>query len=263
MAVNIHPTAIVDKDAQIDEDVSIGPYAVVESNTRIGRGTTIGSHALIGWGTRLGKNIRIFNGASVGTIPQDLKFEGEETTLFIGDNTIIREFCTINRGTKEAGTTKIGKNCALLAYCHVAHDCFVGDNVIASNSLALAGHARVGNYVGIGGVVAVHQFCRIGDHAFIQAGTRVVKDIIPFSMIGGDPGNPKVVGVNTVGLQRRGFDSDRRSRIKNAYRILFKKSDTVEEGIKEIEKEFPGDTDISLLISFLKESERGIVRTAL
>ncbi|MFP4416458.1 MAG: acyl-ACP--UDP-N-acetylglucosamine O-acyltransferase [Fibrobacterota bacterium] len=262
MAVDIHSTAIVDSSAELDENVSVGPFSIIEANTQIGSGTSIGSHAFIGWGTRLGKNLRIFHGASIGTIPQDLKFAGEETTLHIGDNTIIREFCTLNRGTKEAGVTKIGANCALLAYCHVAHDCIVGDNVIVSNNLAMAGHVHVGNFVGIGGVVAIHQFCRVGDYAFIQAGTRLVKDVLPFAMIGGDPADPKVVGVNTVGLQRRGFDSDRRNRIRRAYRILFKKAETVEDGVRQIEEMYPDDSDIKSIISFVKNSERGIARMA-
>jgi len=260
VATTIHPTAIVDPEAQLGENVTIGPCAVIEDNVQIGDGTSIGSHALVAWGTRMGRNNRIFNSASVGTIPQDLKFAGEETTLEIGNSNIVREFCTLNRGTVAAGKTVIGSNCALLAYCHVAHDCVVGDNVIASNCLALAGHATIGNYVTIGGVVAIHQFCKIGDHAFIQSGTRVLRDIIPFAMCGGDMSKPTIAGINKVGLERNGFDDKRRLKIKRAYKILFRQEHTIENALIELEKEFAGDNDISLLVDFVKNSERGIIR---
>jgi UDP-N-acetylglucosamine acyltransferase len=260
VATSIHPTAIVDAKAKLGAHVTIAPYAIVEANVEIGDESSIGSHARIAWGTRMGRACRIFNGASVGTIPQDLKFAGEETTLEIGDNAIIREFCTLNRGTAAAGKTVVGNDCALLAYCHVAHDCVVGDGVIASNGLALAGHVTVGNYVTFGGFVTVHQFTKIGDHVFIQADSRILRDIVPFAMCGGDPGDPRIAGINKVGLERRDYDEKRRAKIKRAYRILFRQELTVESAIAELEKEFAGDTDISLLVDFVKTSGRGIIR---
>lgn len=259
MASSIHPTAIVDSGATIGENVTIGPYVVVENNVFIGDGCEIGSHALIAYGTTLGKSCRIFHGASVGTIPQDLKYKGEVTTLAIGDNTIIREFCTINRGTKARGETVIGKNCALLAYCHVAHDCVLGDKVVMSNNAVLGGHIEVGNYVVIGGLVGIHQFCRIGDYAFIGARGLVLKDIIPFSLCAAGPSNKeRIVGINKVGLERNGFDSERRAKIKRAYKILFRDGLAVKEALVKLSDVFQEDEDIQKIINFIQESDRGI-----
>jgi len=262
MATTIHPTAIVDPAAKLGVDVHIGPYAVIEANVEIGDRTSIGCHALVAWGTRMGSGCRVFHGASVGTIPQDLKFAGEETTLEIGDNTIIREFCTLNRGTKAAGKTVVGNGCALLSYCHVAHDCFVGNNVIASNNLALAGHVIVDNDVTFGGFVTVHQFSRIGAYAFIQSGSRIGKDIIPFALVGGDSDNPHIAGINKVGLERRGYDEARRTKIKRAYKTLFRQDLTIEQALPALAQQFPGDADIAAIVDFIKGSKRGIVRMA-
>jgi UDP-N-acetylglucosamine acyltransferase len=260
MTGSIHPTAIIAAGATIGAEADIGPYAVIEDDVVIGERCRIGSHALIAAGTRLGTGCRIFNGASVGTVPQDLKFEGEYSTLTIGDNTIVREFCTINRGTKAAGATVIGKNCALLAYCHVAHDCVIGDNVVVSNNLAMGGHVVVGNNVGIGGLVIIHQFCRIGDNAFIAGGVRILKDVVPFAMCGGDPGDPRIFGINTIGLERHGFDTDRRMKLKRAFRVLFRQGLTVADALDELPLAFPGDSDIQQLIAFIKTTQRGIIR---
>jgi UDP-N-acetylglucosamine acyltransferase len=260
MAGGIHPTAIIDPSAAIGADVEISPYVVIEGDVVIGDRCRIGSHALIAAGTRLGAGCRIFNGASVGTIPQDLKFEGEYSTLTIGDNTIIREFCTINRGTKAAGATVIGKNCAFLAYCHVAHDCIIGDNVVVSNNLAMGGHVVVGNNVGIGGLVIIHQFCRIGDCAFIAGGVRILKDVVPFAMCGGDPGDPRIFGINTIGLERHGFDTDRRMKLKRIFRVLFRQELTVSDALDELPLTFPDDEDVKKIIAFIKTTQRGIIR---
>lgn len=256
----IHPTAIVDADARIGEGVTIGPFAVVEDAVVIGDGSTIGSHALIAHGTTLGKSCHVFHGASVGTIPQDLKYKGETTILTIGDNTIIREFCTINRGTIASGKTVIGRNCALLAYCHVAHDCVLGDDVVMSNNVGLAGHVQVGNNVGMGGFIGVHQFSRIGDYSFIGANIWLRKDVIPFALIGGNMNAPRIAGINSVGLERNGFDSERRQKLKRAFRMLFKEQLSVQEALGSLTEQFPGDTDVSLLVQFVKDSERGIYR---
>jgi UDP-N-acetylglucosamine acyltransferase len=260
VAPSIHPTAIVDPAASLGGNVTVGPYAVIEGNVSIGDDSVIGSHALIAWGTRLGSACRVFYGASVGTIPQDLKFAGEETTLEIGNNVVIREFCSLNRGTKAAGKTVVGDNCVLLAYCHVAHDCVLGSGVIASNNMGLAGHVEVGNFVGLGAYALFHQFCHVGDHAFVQAGCRMGKDVVPFALCGGDPHDPRIVGINKVGLERRGFDEERRAKIKRAYRLLFRKGLTQEEALPALRETFPGDDDVAFLIDFVERSERGIVR---
>ncbi|MBD3392757.1 MAG: acyl-ACP--UDP-N-acetylglucosamine O-acyltransferase [Chitinivibrionales bacterium] len=260
VATTIHPTAIVDSKATLGENVSVGPYAIVEDNVEIGDGSSIGPHALVAHGTRMGRTCRVFHGASVGTIPQDLKFAGEETTLEIGENTIIREFCTLNRGTSAAGKTVVGKNCALLSYCHVAHDCMLGDNVIASNNLGLAGHVTVGNHVTFGGFVIYHQFGRIGDYVMVQSGCRLSKDIVPFALCGGNADEPRIVGINKIGLERRGFDDERRGRIKRAFKILFREGLRQDEALASLEQTFPRDADIAHLIDFVRNSQRGIVK---
>ena len=259
MSSTIHPTAIIDPNAKIGKRVTIGPYAVIENNVTIGDSCEIGSHVLVANGTTLGKSCKIFHGASIGTIPQDLKYKGEDTTLIIGDNAIIREFCTINRGTIANGKTVIGNNCALLAYCHIAHDCIVGDNVIVSNSLQMAGHIEVGNYVNISGLVAMHQFCRVGDYAFIGARSLILKDILPFALCAGGPsGTERILGINKVGLERNGFDSERRAKIKRAFKILFRDGFEIKKALKELVKKFPDDEDIIRIITFIEKSERGI-----
>lgn len=259
MSSEIHSTAIIGDNVSLGENVSIKPYAVIEDNVNIGDKVTIGSHALIGTNTTIGDGSTIFNGASVGTIPQDLKYEGEDTTLVIGKNTIIREFCTINRGTVENGSTVIGDNCALLAYCHVAHDCVLGNNVVISNSLSMAGHVKVGDFVVIGGDSAVHQFCKIGSYSMIGARSFITKDVVPFSLCAkGEAGAERVVGINKVGLERRGFDESRRRVIKNAYKILFRKGYTIKDASVELEKEYADNKDIEFLLEFINSSERGL-----
>jgi UDP-N-acetylglucosamine acyltransferase len=258
MATEIHPTAIVDPGAKLGANVSIGPYAIVEHDVAIGDNTSIGSHAIIGAYTILGKENRIFHGAAVGLIPQDLKFSGEKTTLRIGDRNIIREFCTINRGTVARGETVIGNDCALLAYCHVAHDCVIGDRLVVSNNLAMAGHVTVGNHVTIGGVCSFHQFTRIGDHVMVQATSYVTQDIIPFALTGTEP--VRVVDVNKIGLERRGFSAERIGNIKRAYRILFREHLRLEEALAKLDESYRGDADIAAIVSFIKGSERGILR---
>lgn len=260
MASGIHETAIVDPAAEIGCDVQVGPYSIVESGVVIGDGCVIGPHVLVATKTRLGSGCRVFKGASVGTIPQDLKFMGEETVLTVGDNTIIREFCTLNRGTKANWATVIGSNCALLAYCHVAHDCVLGDNVVASNGLAMAGHVKVGDNVTMGGGVSIHQFARVGEHAFIGANITILKDVIPFALCGGEQHNPRIVGINKVGLERKGFDADRRAKIKKIYRILFRDGFVMEKSLCTVEERFPDDDDARKIVAFVRDSGRGIYR---
>jgi UDP-N-acetylglucosamine acyltransferase len=260
VGVNIHPTAIVDSAAKLGTDVAIGPYSVVEANVEIGDRTVIGCHTVVAWGTRMGAGCRIFNGVSVGTIPQDLKYAGEETTMEIGNNTIIREFSTLNRGTIAAGKTVVGNNCALLAYSHIAHDCIVGNNVIASNNLTLAGHVTVCDYVTFGGYVAIHQFCRVGEFAFIQSGCRVLRDVLPFAICGGDTDNPHLAGINKVGLERRGYDEERRTKIKRIMKKLFSGELSVAQTLPALLEQYPGDSDVMAIVEFVKTSQRGIYR---
>jgi UDP-N-acetylglucosamine acyltransferase len=260
METVIHPTAVVDPKAKLGAGVLVGPYAIIESNVEIGDETAIGPHALVAWGTRMGKRCTVHHAATVGTIPQDLKFAGEETLCRIGDDNIIREYVSINRGTKASGETVIGNNCAILAYCHIGHDCIIGNNLIVSNNLAMAGHVIVGNHVTIGGVCSFHQFTHIGDHAFIGASSYINQDVVPFALTGADP--IRVVGINKVGLERRGYSPERQRDIKRAYKILFRDKLTVEAAIIKMEESFPGNEDVKLLIEFVKKSTRGLLRMA-
>jgi UDP-N-acetylglucosamine acyltransferase len=254
----IHKTAIVEKSAELAEDVSVGPYTIIEGDVRIDSGTQIGPHVLLASGTRIGKNCRVSNGAVLGTQPQDLKFAGEKTTLEIGNNTTIREFATLNRGTTDHWKTVIGENCLLMAYSHVAHDCTIGNNVIIANSVNLAGHVTIDDFVGIGGVTPIHQFVHIGKHAFIGGGFRVPKDIPPFILAMGEP--LRFGGLNTVGLKRRGFSEDLLARIKKAYRIIYNSKLLLVDALKKIEDEIEPVEEITYLVSFFRDSERGVIR---
>jgi len=254
----IHPTAIIDPGAQIGADVSIGPYTVIESDVIIGNGSEIGPHAMIGNGTRMGERCRVFMGASIGLEPQDKKYAGEKTLTFIGDDTLIREYVTINRGTSATGATRVGARGWIMAYCHIAHDCVVGDDVTISNALAMAGHVTVGNHVTIAGIVSINQFCRIGDHAMVGARARVSSDIVPYALIGTEP--LRVVSINKVGLERRGFTSDQISNLKRAYKILFRDGLQLNEALTKIDAEFPGDASIKVLTDFVRGSEKGFLR---
>lgn len=260
MGSMIHPMAVVDPKAQLGENVTIGPFAIVEADTVVGDGCQIHPHAFIGTHTTIGQNCQIYHGAICGTIAQDLKFKGEVTTLEIGENTIIREYCTIHKGTSASGKTIVGKNCAILAYGHIAHDCVLRDHVVASNNLGLCGHVEIGNHVGFGAYAGVHQFCRVGDHAYIGAKAALLKDVIPFALVGPDGDEAYIAGINSVGLERRGFDSDRRLRIKRAFKTLFRQNHTIAEALEILGRDYPDDTDIRLIIDFIKSSKRGIYR---
>ena len=258
MAAMIHPTAIVDRHTQIGDNVAIGAYTVIEGDVVLGDGCEIGPHVMIGEHTRIGKECRLFNGACVGLIPQDLKFRGETTFLRIGDRTTIREFCTLNRGTAASGETVIGSGCLLLAYCHVGHDCVLGDHVVISNNLAMAGHVQVGNHVTIGGLCGFHQFVRIGDYSMIGAFSFVTQDVMPFALTAFDP--VRVVDINKVKLERCNFAPDRVQNIKRAYRILFRQHLELDESIARLDAEFPGSDDIRQIVAFARNSTRGILR---
>lgn len=258
MATNIHPTAIIDPGAHIGVDCKIGPYTIIENDVIIEDRCDVGPHCQIAEGTRIGADSRIFNGAALGLIPQDKKFSDEKTFLHIGKNAFIREFVTINRGTEARGETRIGDNSWIMAYCHIAHDCILGNNVTISNNLAMAGHVEVGNFVTIGGIVPIHQFTRIGDYAMIGSTARPFMDVVPFALVGPEP--TRIVGVNKVGLERRGFSDERRKNIDRAYKILFRKGLSLQDALLELEKSFQGQEDIENLISFIKKSDRGILR---
>jgi UDP-N-acetylglucosamine acyltransferase len=252
----IHSTAVVHPWARIGAGVQIGPYAVIGPEVVLGDGCEIGSHVLIDGITTIGNNNRIFHGASVGSEPQDLKYNGGRTRLVIGDENVIREFVTINTATADGEATLIGSNCLLMAYSHVAHNCVLGDYVILANSVNLAGHVLVDDHAIIGGVTPVHQFVRIGKHAFIGGGSRVEKDVPPFIKIAGNP--PAVYGVNSVGLARRGFSEERRITIKKIHKLIYRRGLNTSQVIEALENgEFSGP-DAEEMLEFLKTSERGI-----
>ncbi|MHB2148853.1 acyl-ACP--UDP-N-acetylglucosamine O-acyltransferase [Calditrichota bacterium LG25] len=256
--VEIHPTAIVDPRAQLGVDVKIAPYAVVEKDVVIGDGTQIGPHAVIANGARLGKNCRVFTGAVISTEPQDLKFADEKTFVEIGDNTTIREFATVNRATSHSYYTRVGSNCLLMAYSHIAHDCQIGNFCTIANSVNMAGHVIIGDFVGIGGLTAIHQFVHIGDHAFIGGGLRVSQDIPPFILAAGEP--IRFAGLNAVGLRRRGFSREQLDLMKKAYHIVYRENLRLKDAIERIEQSLELTAEVKKIVEFLKNSERGIIR---
>ncbi|MEY3850914.1 MAG: hypothetical protein RJA38_1355 [Bacteroidota bacterium] len=250
----IHP------DAKIGEGVEIGPFTTIYGDVVIGEGTWIGPNVTIMDGARIGKNCRIFPGAVISAIPQDLKFAGEKTTVEIGDNTTIRECCTLNRGTKDRMTTKVGSNCLLMAYVHLAHDAFVGDNCVIANSANIAGHVTIGNWVVVEGVVAVQQFIEIGDHAFIAGGSLVRKNVPPFIKVAREP--LSFIGVNSIGLRRRGYTDEQVSRLEDIYRALFVHNNSLAAGVKQIMETLPESEEKQIVLAFIQRSEKGVVRGA-
>ncbi len=254
--VEIHPTAIVDPLAEFDSGVTVGPWAFVGPRVRIGAGSTIGAGAYIERDTTLGRECEVYKGAVLGTDPQDLKFRGEETELRIGDRTVIREYATLNRGTSAAGVTRVGDDCLLMAYTHVAHDCILGNHVILSNAVNMAGHVELGDWVIVGGVTPIHQFVRVGEHAFVGGGSRISQDVPPYCRVAGSP--PKLYGLNSVGLERRGFSPETRARIKKAYRILFQSNLNVSQGLERARVEVEGSPEVARFLDFIASSERGV-----
>jgi len=254
----VHPTAIIDKSVELDNDVEIESYVVIKGKVVIGKGTKISSHAVIEGPTEIGENNTIFQFASIGTPPQDLKYNGEDTKLIIGNNNVFREFVTINRGTMDGrGCTTIGNNNFFMAYCHVAHDCIVKDNVILANNATLAGHIFVDNNAIIGGLSAVHQFARIGKYAMIAGKTGVVKDIPPFMLASGS--RAKLFGPNIVGLERNGFSKERIDTIKKLYHILFKRKYKFSDAVEKVKNEFSSSDDAKEIIEFITSgTKRGI-----
>ena len=252
------PLAYVHPGAKIAKNVVIAPFAVIHNNVVIGEGSWLGSNVTIMEGARIGKNCNIFHGAVISAVPQDLKFEGEDTITQIGNGTTIREFVTINRGTKDRGQTVIGENCLIMAYCHIAHDCIVGDNCIFSNNSTLAGHITVGNYVVLAGMAAVHQFCMIGNHAFVSGGSLVRKDVPPYVKAAREP--LSYVGINSIGLRRRGFKSEKISEIQSIYRILYQKNYNTSQAAEIIEAEMEATPERDEILQFIKNSKRGIMK---
>ena len=255
----IHATAIVDPAAKIGAGVSIGAYSIIGPEVEIGEGTTIGPHVVIEGATRLGRDNRIFQFASIGAIPQDKKFAGEKSELVIGDRNLVREFVTINRGTGEGGgATRIGNDNWIMAYSHIAHDCLVGNHAIFSNNATLAGHVTIGDYAILSGFAGVHQFCRIGAHAFIGMGCLINGDVPPFVMVATEYGRPR--GINAEGLKRRGFDSARINAIKRAYRTLYMGNRSFDEARRELAEQASGSEDVAAMVDFIEHSERALVR---
>ena len=252
----VHPTAIVDALAELGEGVSVGPYAIVGPNVTVGARTRIASHVLIERDTVVGEDCHISNGAVLGTDPQDLKYAGEPTRLTVGDRTVIREFATLNRGTSASGVTTVGSDCMLMAYTHVAHDCCLGDHVILSNAVNMAGHVSIGDWAIVGGMTPIHQFVRIGAHAFVGGGTRAAKDIPPFVKAAGSP--MQLYGLNAVGLQRRGFDEEVRRELKRAYRLFFASTHNVAQALERAREELRALPEVETFLSFFEKSERGV-----
>jgi len=256
-AVVIHPTALVEEGAELGPGVEIGPFAYVEQGAVLGARVTIGPHAHVAAGSRLAEEVVVFTGAAVGNIPQDLKFDDEDSTLEIGPRTVVREFCTLHRGTVDKGATIIGADCLLMAYVHIAHDCVVGDHTILANAVQVGGHVTLGDHVIIGGSTPVHQFCQVGDHAMIGGGFRIVQDVPPFIRAAGEPLRPS--GVNSVGLKRRGYSDEAVATLKKAYRILFRSGLSRTNALQRIGEELPATPEIEVLVSFIKGSARGLI----
>ncbi|MCB0761115.1 MAG: acyl-ACP--UDP-N-acetylglucosamine O-acyltransferase [Flavobacteriales bacterium] len=254
----IHDQCFVHPDAKIGEGVEIGPFTSVAGDVVIGDGTWIGPNVSILDGARIGKNCKIFPGAVISAEPQDLKFEGEITTAEIGDSTIIRECCTINRGTRDRMTTRVGNNCLLMAYTHIAHDVLVGNNCIIANSANIAGHVVIEDFVVIEGVVAVQQFVRIGQHSFLAGGSLVRKNVPPFVKAAREP--LSFVGVNTIGLRRRGFDTITITEIEDLYRAIYVHNNNLSQALKAAEVEFPASAQKSAILDFIQASDKGIIR---
>ena len=255
----IHSTAIIDPSAELADDVSVGPFSIIGPGVHIEAGTAIGSHVVVKGPTRIGKNNRIFQFASVGEDTQDMKYRGEPTRLEMGDGNIIREFCTIHRGTvQDKALTKIGDHNLFMAYTHVAHDCVVGNHVIMANAASIAGHVLVEDHAILGGFSLVHQFCKIGKYSFSAMGSVISRDIPPYVLVGGQPTKPH--GINAVGLERQGFSQDAIRQIKKAYKIVFKSGLKLEDAIAALDEMAEETAEILCLANFLKQTQRSILR---
>jgi len=254
----IHQTALVSPKAELADDVTVGPYAIVEENVVIGAGSEIASSALIAGGARIGQNVKVHHGAVIGTVPQDLKFKGEATLAIIGDGTVIREYATVNRGTLDRRETKVGPDCLLMAYSHVAHDCLLGRNVIMGNAATLAGHIEIGDFAILSGILPVHQFVKVGAHAMIGGGFRIPQDVCPYALAAGYP--LKVVGLNKVGLKRRGFSKETLERLEQAFKLLFFSGLNTSQAVERIKSDIEPCDEIQVILDFIAASHRGLVK---
>ncbi|MCQ2343077.1 MAG: acyl-ACP--UDP-N-acetylglucosamine O-acyltransferase [Paludibacteraceae bacterium] len=254
----VSPLACVHPDAKLHESVEVGPFAFIDKDVEIGEGTVIDANATICEHTRIGKHCHVFPTAIVGAVPQDLKFKGELTYTYIGDNTVLRECSTVHRGTASKGKTVVGNNCLIMAYCHVAHDVVVKDNVIMSNATQLAGEVVVDEYAVIGGGTLVHQFSHIGSHAMIQGGSHVNKDIPPFVVVAREP--IQFYGINNVGLSRRGFSKEQMETIQKVYRYVYMSNLNMSQAMERILAEMPQSAERDLIVDFIKNSPRGVVK---
>lgn len=252
----IHPTALVDDEAEIGDGVQVGPFSIIGPNVVVGAGTRIGPHVLIERDTVVGRDCVIAKGAVLGSDPQDQKYAGEQTFLEVGDRTRIREYVTLNRGTTASGKTTIGSDCMLMSYAHVAHDCVLGDHVIISNAVNMGGHVTIGDWAIIGGMTPIHQFVRIGQHAFVGGASRAAKDIPPYVKAAGNP--VQLYGLNSVGLQRRGFPDEVRRELKRAYRLLFASSYNTTQALARAEEELQHYDEVETFLAFFQASDRGI-----
>jgi UDP-N-acetylglucosamine acyltransferase len=256
LETSVHPSAIVDADAELGHGVVVGPWSIIGPNVRVGSGTIVGPSVLIEKNTVVGIDCRIHKGAVLGTDPQDLKYQGEETDLVVGDRAVIREYATLNRGTAASGRTQVGSDCLLMAYTHVAHDCVLGDQVILGNAVNMAGHVAIEDWAIVGGVTPVHQFVRIGTHAYVGGGSRVSQDVTPYCLVAGSPA--KLYGLNSVGLMRRGFSPEVRAALKRAYRLVFNPQLNVSQGVERAAAEVEPLPEVVRLLDFIRGSERGI-----
>ncbi len=258
MPRDIHSTAFIHPKAELAQDVAVGPFAVIGEKVTIGDGCRIGSSVLIDGETTIGKNNRIFHGAAIGNVCQDLKYRGERTFVRIGDGNTIREYATVNSATGEGESTTVGNGALIMAYVHLGHNCVIGDNVILANAVNLAGHVRVHDCAAIGGLTPVHQFVEIGRYAFIGGGSRIPQDVPPFLKVAGNPA--RVWGLNTVGLERRGYTAEQRSLLKKAYVILFRSGLNVTQALDRICADLPRTEEIALFVDFIRNSKRGIIK---
>jgi UDP-N-acetylglucosamine acyltransferase len=253
--------AIIHTSAVISKNVKIGPFTVIGANVEIGEGTEIAPHVVITGRTKIGRNNKIFQFASIGADPQDLKYQGEDTSLEIGDNNTFRECCTVNRGTEQGGgVTRIGNSNLVMAYVHIAHDCILGNEIVLSNSTTFAGHVIVNDYAVFGGFAAISQFCNIGAYSFIGATTGINKDVLPYTLVSSHHGPAKTYGLNIVGLKRRGFSIEKIRQIEQAYFLLSKDNLTIKEALPKLEEMVKACPDIQLIIDMLKKSKYGVIR---
>lgn len=253
---DVHATAVVDPTAELGPDVVIGPYSVIGPNVTIGAGCRLGSHVVLERDTTLGTGCEVRSGAVLGGDPQDLKYRGEPTQLIVGDRTVIREFVTLNRGTAARGRTEIGHDCLIMAYAHVAHDCIIGNHVILSNAVNMGGHVEIDDWASVGGLTAIHQFARIGSHAFVGGASQVRKDVPPYCKASG--ASLRLFGLNSVGLQRRGFPVEVRRELKRAYRLFFQSELNVSQALSRAREELVLLPEVERFLAFVESSPRGI-----